>query len=420
MSDGEGVESTEQIDVDLVDLPEDPPAPGKPASVDVRDASDGGGTPFGKFLLKRRIGTGGMAHVYLASLEGPDGFAKKLVLKRVHPHLSEMPEFSRMFATEAKVAALLHHPNITQVYEYGTIEESAYLAMEYVEGPSLDRLMRNAGKSGAAIGPEQAARIGIPVCEALHYAHELAGPDGQWLGLVHRDVSPSNVILGLDGSVKLLDFGIAKITQGPSVTRTGTFKGKLAYMAPEQLRGVVDRRADVFALGVVLYELSVGRRLFKRATEPETVTAVMQADIPRPSDFIPDFPTDFEAILERALETDPRRRFQTAEALGMALEEWCMKHHLRVGRRELVPLAEQLGGGAGTGTGSGSFSPIHTPSMSPSAGGGRPGGGGDASDPMPSVAELVQPDEGLDPVWVIAGIAGSLVATIGVWWFLLS
>lgn len=387
------------------------------------DQSDGGGKPFGKYTLKRRIGTGGMAHVYLATLDGPDGFKKKLVVKRVHPHLSELDEFAQMFANEAKVAALLHHPNIMQIYEYGTIEQSTYLAMEYVEGPSLERLMRNARKLGSALGPENAARIAIAVCEALQYAHDLPGPDGGWLGLVHRDVSPSNVIVAVDGTVKLLDFGIAKITQGPSVTRTGTFKGKLAYMAPEQLRGSVDRRTDIFALGVVLYEMVVGRRLFKRATEPETVTAVMQGDVPRPSDFIENFPRDFEAILERALERDPNRRYQSAEELGMALEDWALKHGVRTGRRELAPLVRDLGEAGGSNSifpGSSSYSGKGSASVPPPASGIR-GREGEASDPLASVAELMAPVEegGVDPVWAILGVAACLVATIGVWWFLL-
>ncbi len=388
------------------------------------EQSDGGGKPFGKYTLKRRIGTGGMAHVYLATLEGPDGFQKKLVVKRVHPHLSELPEFAAMFANEAKVAALLQHPNITQIYEYGTIEESAYLAMEYVEGPSLERLMRSASRRGMSLGVEHAARIAIPLCEALQYAHDLPGPDGQWLGLVHRDVSPSNLLIANDGTVKLLDFGIAKITQGPSVTRTGTLKGKLAYMAPEQLRGAVDRRTDVFALGVVLYEMVVGRRLFKRATEPETVTAVMQGEIPRPSGFIEGFPSDFEAILERALERDPLRRYQTAEELGMALEDWAMKHRIRTGRRELAPIVGEFGG-SGNSSAPRSYTPTpsgtpppHSLSIPPPSVGGS--GDDDASDPLPSVALAgAPPQSGIDPVVVILGIAGCLVATIGVWWFLL-
>jgi serine/threonine protein kinase len=382
-------------------------------------ASRPDGVPFGKYVLLRRIALGGMAEVYLAALRGPDRFEKQLVIKRGHPHLTEQPEFSVMFSNEARIAAQLTHPNIAQVYEYGIVDHSAYLAMEFVDGPSLDKLTKHAAKKGAVLGPGIAAAIGAQVCEALQYAHDLHGPDGQWMGLVHRDVTPSNVMLARDGTVKLLDFGIAKITQGPSATQAGTLKGKLAYLAPEQLTGSVDRRADLFALGVALYEVAVGRRLFKRSSEAATITAVLQGDIPPPSDLTPGFPPAFEAILERALERDPRKRYATAQEMGDALERFARE--AGIGRRELARMVAEHG--TLEEAGKTASTPPDRPSL-PSTSGlirSRTGSENDDQDPLPTVADSSVSDgeREVDLMWAIFAGTGAVLSAIALWWIVL-
>lgn len=382
---------------------------------------------FGKYRLLRKIGTGGMASIFLATLDGPDGFKKQLVIKRVHPHLAELTEFNQMFATEAKVAALLSHPNIVQVYEYGTIGDSPYLAMEWLDGLSLEVLLRGARKSEVPLGPDFALQVGAQVCEALEYAHRLQDEEGRWLGLVHRDVSLSNVLIGFDGGVKLVDFGIAKITQAPSLTQTGTLKGKLAYMSPEQLTGAIDQRSDIFSLGIVLYEIAVGKRLFKRQTDAETVTAIARCEVPHPAEIVPGFPQDLADVLERALQRDPDKRFANAGEMGEAIEGILRDRRSTPGRRELAKLLSALpfelsslvpsGSPVISGSSSPPPSSPSSPSSPPSSSGRR-----ERSDPIPHVqlpASHGSSPHGVDPVWAILGGSAVLAATILLWWFLL-
>ncbi|MCB9602593.1 MAG: serine/threonine protein kinase [Sandaracinus sp.] len=372
------------------------------------------GTPFGKYQLVKKIGVGGMASIHLASLEGPDGFQKKVVVKRVHAHLAEVPGFSDMFATEARVAARLSHPHVAQVYEYGTIDATPYLAMEWVDGPTLHQLIRHAARAGVTLPPELAIVIGVQLCDALHYAHELCHEDGRWMGLVHRDVSPSNVLVGLDGGVKLIDFGIAKETEGPSMTKTGMLKGKLAYMAPEQLAGSVDRRTDVFALGVVLYELAVSKRLFKRATDAETLTAVVQCQVADPRRLVPGFPSDLAAVLERALEKDPSRRYSSAAEMGHDLEEIALRRGISVSRRGVLTALKELPlEGLGAGKGASSWSSPSRPST-PSLSGTR---SMEDSDPLlPALAPPELAATSSNAIPIIVGITAVLLLTIAMWW----
>jgi serine/threonine-protein kinase len=271
-----------------------------------------------------------------AQLVGPDGFRKPLVVKRVHEHLLERPEFGEMFLREAKIAAMLSHPNIAQVFEFGRIDGIPFISMEFVDGASVDLLMRSAAKQQIPLGPEIAGIVGLAICEALHYAHELLDENRQWLGLVHRDVSPGNILIGRDGVVKLVDFGIVKL-RGSTSTQTGQVKGKFAYMAPEQALGhPIDRRADVFSLGVVLYELAVGRRLFRRSTDAESITAMLGEPIPRPSTIVRGFPLPLENILMQALERTVDNRFATAHDMQEALFEYLASENLVAsGRKRL-------------------------------------------------------------------------------------
>ena len=219
------------------------------------------GTPIGKYVVRRKLAEGGMAEIYLAAALGPEGFEKDVVIKRVRPGLAGDPEFVKMFIAEARVASRLNHANLVHIFDFDKHQDTYYLAMEYVRGHSLFELRRRCQERGVAIPPILVAQIGTEVARGLAYAHRLT-ENGQSLGLVHRDVTPHNVLLSFDGAVKLTDFGIAKA--GGRATTSGMLKGKFAYMSPEQARGdAVDARTDVFALGVTLWELLTGARLFE-------------------------------------------------------------------------------------------------------------------------------------------------------------
>src|ERR1700690_1868515 len=278
---------------------------------------------FGKYTLFERLGRGGMADVYKGRIQGPEGFERIFVIKRILPHLSDDPTFIRMFIEEAKLSARLNHPNIVQIFELGAVEGEYFISMEYVHGQDLSATMRVFWKSVGPPHPALVAYVGRDVCRALGYAHGLTDEHGQPLGMIHRDVSPSNVMLSYDGAVKLLDFGIAKaMSDGPETTRNGTMKGKYAYMAPEQTeRDNVDYRIDIFATGIVLYESLTGRRLFKGATDMQTIERVRRCDVKPPSFLNPACPPELDEILLKALARDPDRRFQTAGEMAEALDD---------------------------------------------------------------------------------------------------
>src|SRR5881394_3408460 len=229
-------------------------------------------TPFGRYSLLRPIGRGGMAEVWKAKIHGAQNFQRLVVVKRILPHLSSDPEFVRMFTVEAKLSARLNHPNIVQVFEFSEVNGEHYLAMEFVAGVNLGDVQKRLKDVRIPIG--MAAHTVREVCLALAYAHALADEDGHRLRIIHRDVSPSNVMLGYDGSVKLLDFGVAKaLSQSEELTRTGALKGKVGYMSPEAIEGEaeLDGRTDIFAAGVVLYEMLTGRRLFRGHDDLKTI-----------------------------------------------------------------------------------------------------------------------------------------------------
>jgi len=288
------------------------------------------GGRLGRYQIVRRIAVGGMAELYLARQTGDEGYEKMVALKRVLPHLTEDVEFVRMFLNEAKLAAGLTHSNIAHVIDFGSEGGEQFMAMEYIHGCSVQQLLRSSAQQG---GPplDVALTIVHEVAAALHYAHDRAGPDGAPLGLVHRDVSPSNVLVSFDGDVKLVDFGIAKATAHTRVTRSGAIKGKLAYMAPEQVRGeALDRRADVFALAVVAYELCTGRRCFTAPGEFALINRVAAGKYTRPSSHDPDFPPALESIIARGLAVDAEDRFETARAMQMAIEGFARDHGHRI------------------------------------------------------------------------------------------
>ena len=275
----------------------------------------------GRYQVLALLATGGMAEVFLAKLQGARGFERAVVLKRVLPHLARQAHFRTMFLDEAKVVAAIAHPNVVQVHELGEEEDDLFLVMEYVAGESLATLLKRVAGDGERLPAHVAAFIVAQAAAGLHAAHELIDDEGQSLEVVHRDVSPHNLMITYDGQVKLLDFGIAKSENATHNTESGVMKGKFAYMAPEQYhREPVDRRTDIFALGTVLWESLVSRRLFARRNDVETLRAICEDSIPQPSEVGGDFPEGLEAACMKALARPKEERFQTAEELQRALE----------------------------------------------------------------------------------------------------
>ena len=278
-----------------------------------RDARD-----FGKYSLLAKIATGGMAEIFLA--RGAGGDKDLLVLKRILPHLAEDDHFVTMFRDEAELAAQLRHRNVCRVMEFGEFAGTWFIAMEYLHGVPLSRMMTRLSKAGKMLDHRVVAGIIVQACEGLHAAHEAKGPDGSLLNVVHRDVSPPNIMVTSEGMVKLLDFGIAKARGANSRTRTGTVKGKNAYMSPEQILGKpLDRRSDVFALAIVMYEMLAIKRLFHRDSDFLTFKAITEEPIPDIKDRRPDMPPGMRAALLQAMARDPNGRFDTAMAFGNAI-----------------------------------------------------------------------------------------------------
>jgi len=275
---------------------------------------------FGRYRLLYRFASGGMAQVYLARLSGADGFEKLVAIKVIHQHLTEQEEFVKMFIDEARLASRIAHPNVVQIIELGKVEQTHFIAMEYVAGESLASLLRHTRPPLPIC-----ARIIADAAAGLHAAHELRDQDGEPLNVVHRDVSPQNILITYEGATKVVDFGVAR-ARGSLHTTRGELKGKLAYMAPEQLteKREIDRRTDVFALGIVLFELTTRRRLFKAESEQAQIAKVLHGEIVPPSQVIPDYPQELEAIVLKALERDPEQRFQSARELQMALERFIL------------------------------------------------------------------------------------------------
>ena len=265
---------------------------------------------FGRYTLLRRLAVGGMAEIFLAALHGDAGFEKQVVVKRILPHLGADASFVKMFIDEAKLAARMTHPNIVQVYDFGSVAGSYFIAMEYIHGIDVHHLLRGAQAKGRQLSPAQVAALGEGISRGLAYTHNLQDDGGRPLGIVHRDVSPHNLMLSTAGDAKVMDFGIAKAAARLSRTATGTIKGKLAYMAPEQAAGQgASKQSDQFAVGVVLWECLTGQRLFVSDTEVSLMQAVIACHIPPLRSLRPNVPAALEAIVERALAKDPAARY---------------------------------------------------------------------------------------------------------------
>ncbi len=281
------------------------------------------GTRLGRYELLLAIAKGGMARVWAARQHGQRGFSKTVAIKTILPHLAEEVEFERMFLDEARLAAQIHHPNVCEIYELGEEGKVLYLAMEWINGESLVHILRSSGKM-APMEPRLCARIIADACAGLHAAHQLTDDMGKPMGVVHRDISPHNILVSADGNIKVADFGVAKaLGQMHSATQAGQVKGKIAYMSPEQIAGSsADRRVDVFAMGVVLYEATTGRRPFTGEGDPQVMHAILQGQFTPPSRIIRGYPPELEHIVLTAMAQDPARRYPTAERMRMALEEW--------------------------------------------------------------------------------------------------
>ncbi len=279
-----------------------------------------GGTPFGQYELIEPIATGGMAEVYRARMKGVEGFQKIVAIKRILAHLTDNDEFVTMFVDEAKLAAQLQHPNIIHIYDLGKIDRSYYIAMEYIDGKDLRSILRTLDEKKARLPLGLALFIGSRLAAALDYAHRKRDLQGTAMALVHRDVSPQNVLISYDGDIKLCDFGIAKAASKASHTRAGALKGKLQYMSPEQAWGRdIDHRSDIFSLGLVLYEMLTGRKAFVGDSELSILEQVRAPRLVQPRDVDPSIPPEVERVVLKALKENREERYQTAADLASDL-----------------------------------------------------------------------------------------------------
>ena len=273
------------------------------------------------YELIGEIASGGMATVFLARLAGAGGFQRFVAIKRLHPHLAREEEFIEMFLDEARIAAGIHNPHVVPILEVGTSDQGYFLVMELVEGDTLSGLVTRSLRRGAMLPPPVALRIVVDALTGLHAAHQLHDADGRPLGLVHRDCSPQNVLVGVDGSARITDFGVARAASRMAFTRPQQVKGKVAYLSPEQAHAQeVDRRSDIFTMGIVLWEVLAGRPLFQGDTEAATLSRLIGGPIPSVRSFAPDLPAAIDEVCRHALQRDPARRFRTAAEMAEALE----------------------------------------------------------------------------------------------------
>jgi serine/threonine protein kinase len=287
------------------------------------------GWVLGRYEIVRLLSVGGMAEIYLARSAGIAGFEKRVVVKRMLPQFAASSTYVEMFLGEARLAATLDHPNIAQVHDIGESTGDYYYAMEYVAGVDLRALLQEALRRRQLVPIPMVVAIGRGMCAGLDHAHSRTGGDGRLLGIVHRDVSLSNILVSYDGSVKVTDFGVAKIASDNTQTRAGMLKGKLGYMSPEQVQGKpLDRRSDVFAIGIVLWELIAGRRLFAGDAEYAVLQRIVEGVVPPLSSVRPDVPPALEAAVMRALQCDRDQRYPTARDLQRDLESFAREHRI--------------------------------------------------------------------------------------------
>ena len=297
---------------------------------------------FAGYDILGRLALGGMAEILLARHSNTDGDHRYLVVKRILPHFEQDNDFVQMFLDEAKIGMQLKHPNICQFHQFGADEGSHFIVMEWINGMPLGRLIRKARKSGG-VGLPIALRIGIDVARALHYAHIANDEHGEPFNIIHRDVSPHNIMIAYNGAVKLLDFGIAKADHRAHKTQAGVVKGKFAYMAPEQCTaGQADHRLDIFALGVCIFETITGRSLYRRKTEAATMRAVIMDPVPSLKERLPDVPDELDKILQKALAKEAGDRFDSAADFASALEQFARDNDMVGKQREVADFVKKV------------------------------------------------------------------------------
>ena len=295
------------------------------------------GATIGQYVLQRQLAVGGMAEIWLATTQGPAGFQKDVVIKRILPQFANDATFVEMFLDEARLAASLSHPHIVSIFNLGQDGDSYFIAMEFIEGYDLSRLIVRAKTRGLSIPAHIAVRIVADACAGLDYAHNFVDREGNRVGLVHRDISPHNLLISRNGVVKLVDFGVAKAASSVHKTQTGMVKGKLAYLSPEQIHAkVLDGRSDIFAMGIVLYELLTGERPFGGESELLAISAILNEPHQPMSNFRADLPAGLDAIVARALAKQAQDRFQSAAELERALELWLKEQQQLVTQRDLA------------------------------------------------------------------------------------
>ena len=283
--------------------------------------------PQQRYRVVERLASGGMAEVFLAESAGIEGFKKQVAIKRVLPSLSEKKRFIAMFLDEARLSASLSHSNVAQVFDIGVGDNAYFIVMEYVDGADLKAVIEYMRKSGQAFPVEAACYIASKICEGLTYAHELCGPDGQPMHIIHRDMSPPNVLITKHGEVKIVDFGLAKAASQLEKSEAGVIKGKFGYLSPEAAQGrEIDHRTDIFAVGIILWEMLSGRRLFLGDTDFGTVKMVQQAKIPDLRELNPAVPEELVNILTRSLAREPAARYGSARDFGRELTSFLFRH----------------------------------------------------------------------------------------------
>ena len=297
---------------------------------------------FGKYQLLDKIAEGGMAELFRAKLTGAQGFEKLIAIKRILPNLSGEENLLAAFIDEAKLAALLHHENIIQIYDFGSMDDQYFIAMEYLFGKDLRAISRTVRKKDQELGLENILYIICRICAGLDYSHNLKDLQGKALNIIHRDINPQNILITYEGQVKIIDFGIAKAASHNTKTRENLIKGKLAYMSPEQANGqAIDHRSDIFSTGIILYELLADRRMFQGETM-HVLSLVREAQYDPPEEVIPNLPPKLNAILRRALAKDPDERFQYAGEMLADIEEFMFELSLRPNARSFAGYMKEL------------------------------------------------------------------------------
>lgn len=299
---------------------------------------------FGRYETIHPVASGGMATVYVGRAVGAGGFERRVAIKVMHPHIADDPDFVKMFLDEARLAARIHHPNVVSTLDVQKTEDAMFLVMELVQGASLAQVLRRLKKQKQRMPLGVALRIMLDALAGLHAAHELTGKDEQPLHLVHRDVSPHNILVGADGICKLTDFGVARAQSRLSTTRGGQLKGKLSYMAPEQATGgELDRRADVYAAGLVMWETLTGRRCFKAEHDAQILAMVLEGVARSPRELVRQIPALIDAVCMKALALDPRDRFESAAAFLVALENAAEQTDVRLpSTRQLAAFVQEF------------------------------------------------------------------------------